>query len=181
MLAHRPSLDLLDGLDLDFLSVGYNGNDMLNSGEMGQMEEGFSYEDDFLFDPVFSPSSGGDEEEYNTDMFKLGMADSRIDPNWATQFRRSSLGGGSFDLTGSFFEGLGAPLPPSRKHSLSLPPSGPRVTGMGEVDLSAYQSMAASLQAQTAAHQVLLHDNKLLCAGRISCRTVLYCFHIMPC
>ena len=59
----------------------------------------------------------------------------------------------------------GAPI--SRKHSLSLPPSGPRPGhngsmggggggggGLGEVDLSAYKSMAASLQAQTEAHQV---------------------------
>jgi hypothetical protein len=51
--------------------------------------------------------------------------------------------------------------PTSRKHSLSLPPTGPRPVhngglggGLGEVDMSAYKSMAASLQAQTEAHQV---------------------------
>lgn len=60
---------------------------------------------------------------------------------------------------------LGAPmLPSSRKHSLSLPPV-PRHTplgglglglglGLDDVDMSAYQNMAASLQAQTEAHQV---------------------------
>lgn len=51
--------------------------------------------------------------------------------------------------------------PTSRKHSLSLPPTGARPAhngglggGLGEVDMSAYKSMAASLQAQTEAHQV---------------------------
>lgn len=55
-------------------------------------------------------------------------------------------------------------LPSSRKHSLSLPPV-PRHTplgglglglglGLDDVDMSAYQNMAASLQAQTEAHQV---------------------------
>jgi hypothetical protein len=28
MLERRPSLDLLDGLDLDFLTVGYGGGDL---------------------------------------------------------------------------------------------------------------------------------------------------------
>ena len=110
MLAHRPSLDLLDGLDLDFLSVGYNGHGMLG-GDGGQIEMGdgeaggYSYDDDFLFDQGFD-STEAEDEAYHSDLFKLGAAD-RSDANWATQFRRSSLGGGSFDFTGSFFEGLG--------------------------------------------------------------------------
>ena len=111
MLAHRPSLDLLDGLDLDFLSVGYNGNGMLG-GDVGQMGDndagGYSYEDDFLFDQGFD-STEAEDEAYHSDLFKLGAAD-RGDANWATQFRRSSLGGGSFDFTASFFEGLGERL-----------------------------------------------------------------------
>ena len=63
------------------------------------------------------------------------------------------------------FSCLGAPiLPSSRKHSLSLPPV-PRHTplgnlglGLDDVDMSAYQNMAASLQAQTEAHQVITLD-----------------------
>ena len=102
MLTHRPSLDLLDGLDLDFLSVGYNGNEMLPDGGVG---EGF-YEDDFLFDQAFDDTNAEDEA-YHSDVFKLGLADNRNDPNWAIQFRRSSLGSGSLDLSGCFFEGLG--------------------------------------------------------------------------
>jgi hypothetical protein len=103
MLTHRPSLDLLDGLDLDFLSVGYNGNEMLPDGGVG---EGF-YEDDFLFDQEFD-GTNAEDEAYHSDVFKLGLADNRNDPNWAIQFRRSSLGSGSLDLTGCFVEGLGA-------------------------------------------------------------------------
>ena len=102
MLTHRPSLDLLDGLDLDFLSVGYNGNEMLPDGGVG---EGF-YEDDFLFDQSFD-GTNAEDEAYHSDVFKLGLADNRNDPNWAIQFRRSSLGSGSLDLSGCFFEGLG--------------------------------------------------------------------------
>ena len=109
---------------------------------------------------------------------------------------------GSFDLTGSFFDGLGGNFGTSnRKNSLSLPPSNSRNTsnngnngnnGMnngnnyydmnnnnnihiidnndsnnlnnnkqtyvpsyGEVDLSAYQSMAAALQNQGEIDQVI--------------------------
>jgi hypothetical protein len=108
MLAHRPSLDLLDGLDLDFLSVGYNTNDNMHM-HAGSAGEGFSYDDDFLFDQAFD-GPDEDHDAYQSDMLQLGLGDSRVDPNWATQFRRSSLGGGSFDLTGSFFDGLGGCL-----------------------------------------------------------------------
>ena len=150
---------------------------------------------------------------YNQDMFRSNVVSDPSSSSWGSGSgtgtgsnlsRRSSsigtsLGGGSFDLGGAFFEGLGGSLlpPSSRKHSLSMPPhtlphslsnslshtlphsmshtlsnsqSLPHppaqgqglgtarsgfIIGMGtggDVDLSAYQNMAASLQAQGNGH-----------------------------
>lgn len=153
MLARRQSLDLLDGLDMDFLTVGYGAE-----GQMGGAESnGFSYEDDFFFGQHFEEKGLGQEEGVASDLFDPPSS------SWGAHSRRTSsigtsLGGGSFDLGGAFFEGLGGHLlpPSSRRHSLSMPPAviTPRsgfISGMGsggDVDMSAYQSMAASLQAQ---------------------------------
>ena len=54
MLARRQSLDLLDGLDMDFLTVGYGGNNQ----QMGDQSNGFTYEDDFFFDQQFEDRAG---------------------------------------------------------------------------------------------------------------------------
>ena len=159
------------------------------TGERSDSQE-FSYEDDFLFDQnmKFDPNNMKYDIKYendtslnmniNQDLFKMGGGENN---SWGAYRRSSSLGGGSFDLTGSFFEGLGAVPTGSRKNSLSLPSAAARVGGnnsnnsnnnnnngsnsggggggvyvsaFGDVDLSAYQSMAVSLQAQTEAHQV---------------------------
>ena len=56
MLARRQSLDLLDGLDMDFLGMagGVGGG----LGGMGG-DSGFSYEDDFFFDQQYDGAIGG--------------------------------------------------------------------------------------------------------------------------
>lgn len=173
MLSRRQSLDLLDGLDMDFLTVGYEGNSQISGGVDG-CSNGFSYEDDFFFDQQFEERSGsiGQDNDpegiaYNQDIFRMGGTLS--DPSsssWGSNNSRSrrtssigiSLGAGSFDIGGAFFEGLGGNIlpPSSRKHSLSLPPTAgtPRsgfIHGLGsggDVEMSAYKSMAASLEAQ---------------------------------
>lgn len=178
MLARKQSLDLLDGLDMDFLTVGYDGT---GKGAQGS----FPYQDDFFLDHSFDDRSGSMgmgimgqdsgsscDQEVDLDLFRHRRSSS---------ISNSLMGDGSFDLVGgSFFDGLGSYiLPPpssSRKHSLSLPPAltAPRsgfAVGMGtggEVDMSAYQSMAASLQAQSKANGQVLRreerrENNLLC------------------
>ena len=255
MLAHRPSLDLLDGLDLDFFSVRDNfGNDidmnMLNDNR-NDNDDLISYNnnntnnndnnyknnnninnnininikknkddnkdhnvdiseyldnDDFLFEQSFLQKSeiDGNDLDYDADMFKIdnnSNRSSRVE-SWGSQFRRSSLGGGSFDLTNLFFDGFGSNnnndnhdsnnydshnndinnndiLNNNYKNSVHrsklqnndnrnvndiLHGNGngngnENTTGgfshsYGEVDLCAYKSMAASLQAQAETHQV---------------------------
>mmetsp|Transcript_19934 Transcript_19934/g.19249 ORF Transcript_19934/g.19249 Transcript_19934/m.19249 type:complete len:470 (-) Transcript_19934:5-1414(-) len=152
MLERRPSLDLLDGLDLDFLTVGYGGGDL--DGDQGTA---FDYENDFFFDEDFNSKS--DE----SDLFKMGPGPRAGSLGRADSLGRTdSLGGdsGSFDLGGIFFEGLGGnKLGTGRKHSLTDGTGSNRKYSLsngsrwedigGEVDMFAYQSMAASLQAQT--------------------------------
>lgn len=164
MLARKQSLDLLDGLDMDFLTVGYGEGLTTNGGS-------FSDKDFFLdqnfddrkesFSLSIGPDGGSSDLENDLDAFRTRRCSSI-----------SLLGDGSFDLIGSnFFDGLGSYiLPPSssgRKHSLSLPPGigTPRsgfIAGMGgggDVDLSAYRSMAVSLQAQSAAQAQVNNKN----------------------
>ena len=155
MLAPKQSLDLLDGLDMDFLKVGYNG-------DIGQARS-FSIGEDYFLDHTFD----GDE---NVDRTRLdSISEHDLDNIFRHRNPSTSSGGaltdtdGSFDLVGgSFFDGLSGcfSLPASsRRHSLCLSPglTTPRsgfISGMGtggDVDLSAYESMAASLQAQSLA------------------------------
>ena len=169
MLARKQSLDLLDGLDMDFLTVGY--------GEGLTAIGGSFSENDFFLDQNFEdhregftigigPDSGSSDLDNDLDLFRSRRCSSI-----------SLLGGeGSFDLIGNnFFDGLGSYiLPPSsssRKHSLSLPSSitTPRsgfITGMGsggDVELSAYRSMALSLQAQSAAQTQVTINSTNVC------------------
>ena len=235
MLAHRPSLDLLDGLDLDFLTANYGlGSDMEmsmknenrnnldndprksdnnqhqkdgieNGSDEMQMSE-YLNNDEFLFE------FENENDSYKTEVGNVGNKNlrDRVE-SWGSQFRRSSLSGGSFDLSSSIFDGFSNNenfnfnlSNHSRKNSLSQPiqtsaklsnnsmkidndyskgnnnnnlndrninninsdfnsnghvlynktSSGSFSDLYGEVDLSAYQSMAASLQAQTESDQV---------------------------
>ena len=158
MLARKQSLDLLDGLDMDFLTVGYGEGLTTNGGSLSFSDKDFFLDQNFddrkeSFSLGIGHDSGSSDLDNDLDVFRSRRCSSI-----------SMLGEGSFDLLGSnFFDGLGSYiLPPSssgRKHSLSLPPGigTPRsgfIAGMGgggDVDLSAYRSMAVSLQAQSAA------------------------------
>lgn len=155
MLAPKQSLDLLDGLDMDFLKVGY-------SGDIGQARS-FSLGEDYFLDQAFDGDDGNERTRLDS------ISEHDLDNIFRHRNSCASSGGaltdgdGSFDLVGgNFFDGLGGyfALPASsRRHSLCLSPglSTPRsgfISGMGtsgDVDLSAYESMAASLQAQSLA------------------------------
>lgn len=123
VLARRQSVDLLNGLDLDFLTVQPNGG----GSAMSFDPAAFPYEDDFFMFP---------EGDFNT--LGTGAGAGTGDGDSRSTVRRTSSLLGTFDLNGLADGGtFGSIFSMPRRHSLSLP---------GEVDLSAYENLAASLQ-----------------------------------
>jgi hypothetical protein len=134
VLARRQSVDLLNGLDLDFLTVQPNGESASSFDPSA-----FPYEDDFFmfpetdFNSLAAGHGNGHGNGNNCDM------DSR------SNVRRTSSLLGTFDLNGLADGGtFGSIFSMPRRHSLSLP---------GEVDLSAYENLAASLQQKKTGRQ----------------------------
>ena len=130
-LVRRQSVDLLNGLDLDFLTVQPNNGDSASSFDPSS----FPYEDDFFMFPETDFHSGS------------GNGHSHGDGDSRSTVRRTSSLLGTFDLNGLADGGtFGSVFNMPRRHSLSLP-------GVGEVDMSAYENMAASLQQKKCGRQ----------------------------
>lgn len=69
LLARKQSIDLLDGLDLDFLSVGNFGNFGIGTG--GDGTGSFGLDDDMLFSHHFDTVDGLGASGNATDLFRL--------------------------------------------------------------------------------------------------------------
>jgi hypothetical protein len=147
LLARKQSIDLLDGLDLDFLSVGSMGMD------------GFGFEDDILLGNNFG-SSDADVTEARSEMREMrlpscsfaALAEGVDAGATAAQLAAASLLDDDFDRDWLRRAALD-PANANTRGSLSARSAGGRslrslsfIDDDDEVDLSAYESLAASLE-----------------------------------
>ena len=167
MNVHNQSIDLLDGLDLDFLNVGkagalngfdefFFGEEQFDDGSSSAVEAGSQTKVRGLSATAIGPSSGGIGGGVFYPESALGTHhpsfDKTFDKDWF--FRRLSVGGDGFQITARKDEAFGELYDDAVGRASNLHGSVEItddfiVTG-ATVDLSAYQSLAAQLQASSS-------------------------------